>query len=1061
MLRYASKLNKKLIYKLHVQNDKIIDMPMFLVDYLYLRSTKELIILLSNAISFNRTKFLENYKGVLLKDKEIAEHCFDAPYDGKNISQGAVKNGINVRSSIVGNRTYSNYELFDHKSKCKNNHSNHEVMEPLTKHHQMKKDSIFKNVKMSPCSRVNCYKYNNEEYDQIIIYLSENYNDTEEYSMDSLQIFEVDHHMDHENDENCVFNYKVNKKEREQNDNKEKNTVIEYSPVEHSPVEHSPVEHSPVEHSPVEHSPVEHSPIEHSPIEHSPIEHSPNEYSPNEYSLIGYMPNDFFFQSLKNRIISLKDYLSYNDLFAFIYHFSQMKDISILKMLGEQYIHKKEKEKDKKNNYKHVVHLLNIYLKLNYKNMNAYHIIQGLVQNIYLNVLTNDLKLSALGFTCLSKLHLYNMLFYDYAEIFLKNINQCSHLHCSMVLHCLGYFKHYWIMKRKELFESVRFVKNSSSSGKETISRRTLESDNNTVFEEKMDRAYDIKINSFALQLRRQNMALINELESKIIHRLVNMDLECISEKSISSIFHFYFLSKRDILNDVIDSSGRRENVDNLLFGKLVHILIKNKMNFDKPRRLLMCCYTLIIHNYFSNIHIASYFVMQCAKLIKWLKEKIYIDNLLFVLSGFRQNQMIFYQNRKNRKNNFRIYFDKKKNKLCNFKIENKYIDMLEKCEYEINILEKGSVEEPVSCRSAILYIFNEITNLNYELNKDQILLYLELFSSFDIKLSTDIKQKLFHLIMNSSVHMISSIHLIFQLVTKIYGISSSYMKTIALHFLEKMDYGLCKLYKLAKNNQNGFFNYIKYGYDNPNTSQLQTYLCDIDKIAIILFIFDQIDIHNKEFIVNISNLMYANNFMILTYKKSNFNSFVYMLHYIGSLPLEMDVHKKLTDFIFTSIEAYINLSYKKYVQNEEKNLSSQKNDKLEESGTRRRKNTSEEHSNSHSLQMNSTYPSDDSIPDVYCSTDEGPFFNEVDHAFMKGKIYVKDLILLLDSIRICKAYNFVSLLSCVTNMINMDGIKTLSDEDVELVNYIYIDMGLMNKCVMDEARGQTIGMNS
>ncbi|KJP89242.1 hypothetical protein AK88_01120 [Plasmodium fragile] len=965
MLKYARKLNKKLIYKLHVQNDKVVEMPMFLVDNLYLRNTKELLILLNNAITFNRKEFLENYKRVLLIDRESNAKSFD------QAQRREEKNGSKCDAFVAQECTppHTSQSLFEGEvngGADLNAHQGHLLeSHPET----MQAGYILKNGHMSPDGRRSLYKYDNEEYDELITHLSEVCED--------------------KCDSNIFEEYEVK-------------DVYEADEGEEAQEAHE--------------------------------EDPPGQ----EYSLIGYLPNEFFFQSLKQRVVSLKEYLSFSDLFSFIHLFSRMNDIDMIKILGEQYMQKQEKEKDKRVNNNQVVHLLNIFLKLNYKRNNTHHIVDSLVRSMNLNVWTHDLKLAALGFSCMSRLNLYNMAFYRYVDTFMSNLDKCSHLCCSIVLHCLGYYKHYWATKKRELLEQARIVRNSA--GGQFVG---TQSPPGCDVSGQADRTITIpctNVNRLSLQLHRENAHLIEELEKGMINQLLNMELGSISEKSISSIFHFFFLSKRGVLTaDAGGSSNHGENPnerDHLLLGKLVHILITKRVNFDQPRRLLMCCYPLIIHRYFSNIQISSYFVVQCAKLIKRLKEKKHLDNLLFVLTGFTQNQIIFYQNKSNNRTAPRIYLDKKKNKLHNFKIENKYIDMLEKCEYEVNVLEKGPTEEPVSCRSAILYIFSELTSINYELNKDQIVLYLQLFSSFDIKLSTDIKKKLFRLVMDSTNQLSNLVHVILQLCIKIYGISSTYMKTIALQFFEKMDHELGTVHKLGTTNEELFISRIISGHENDRVMEKYSYLCDLEKLSDILFVFDQIDIHNKDFIMNMSNLLCANNFFLLTHRRSNFSSFVHLVHYVGSLPVDIDSIKKLTNFVFTCVAEYVDSSYRKHVQR------TQGGHKMEEhkvvNGSSQEVNISlrDDHHTSSSSQM-----------------EEDPSFCEVDHAFIKGKIYLKDLIFLLDAIRICKAYDFVSLLRSVSNMINSEGIQALSDEDVELVNYIFIDMGLMNKCLLDEAR--------
>ncbi|KAI4840975.1 hypothetical protein MKS88_000742 [Plasmodium brasilianum] len=1003
MLKYISCLNKRLIYKLHVENDKIIDMPLFLVDNLYVRSKEELILLLSNAISFNKKDFLVNYRRVLLKDNEAY-----SSYNNSNETENGSNNVKDYSNGDSNKKHNTNCEI-DKNTTCDstNGHYKYKLVDSVGDI-KWGKNFMLKDVDMHSTQVNNCYKYNNEEYNELINYLSEIYSSEESWNSNCTHLFEEDEEEDY-------MNYLQKKNDKERKDSKEKKT--------------------------------------------------------QEYSLTGYIPNDFFFRSFKNRIISIKGHLSYNDLFSLIYLYSKKRDIQIMKTLGEQYIYKMEREKDKQVNYKHIIHMLNIFIKLNYEKYNIHSIIKHLLQNMSENILINDLKLSALGFTCLSRLNLYNMLFYDYIYTFLKNVNDCSHLCCSMVLHCIGYHKHYMVKKRKKLYDQVKSFnklmnRNIISEKCIMISNDIYKFSNNPINNDNLDDIVteeakkaqcgykktiprDFKINILTFQLCNKNRDIINKLEHKLIDRLIKMDLHDISEKSISSIFHFYFLINKNILTDK----------DHIIFSKLSDILIKNKINFLKPRSFLMSSYTLILHKYFTNIHISSYFLIQCAKLIKWLKGRIYIDNLLFVLMGFAQNQVIFYKNKKN-STYPKVYVDKKNNKLCNFKVENKYIDMLEKCEYEVNILEKRDVK-PVSCRAAILYIFNEITNLDYELNKNQIILYLQLFSSLDIKLSADIKQKLFILIINYVNDLICYINLIFQLAIKMYGISSKYMKTIALHYLEKLDHELCKLCKLLKKDEKYFSNFLaEYNIDtlkrNTYSDDMHTHLYDLDSLSYTLFIFDQIDVTKKDFIINLSKLMSINEYFILIYKKNNFNSYIYLLHYIGSLPIDTQEHKKLIDFLFTNLEEYIELSYKEYMQNRGKAII-EENDMLI-GLSKRQANIYDEYKSNETREVNNKGTHD-------CTTEDKNitdcFYNEVNHKIIKDKIFLKDLILLLDSIRINKAYGYNSLLRNITAMINTEKIKMLSDEDVELVNYIFIDMGLMNKHVMDEAmnRGLTIGL--
>ncbi|KEG00630.1 hypothetical protein YYE_04461 [Plasmodium vinckei vinckei] len=892
MLKCVNRINKRLIYKLHLENDKIIDMPMFLVDNLYIRNKEELICLLNNAITFDKNNFLYNYKRVLLKndDKKLGQFC-------------------------------------------------------------------------------NPYKYDNEEYNKLISYLSEmeeweeNYNDVyfcenELHSMDKpiekriVEGEQIEDYME------CLDN---RKKIENKNISKERET-LEY------------------------------------------------------YSLMGYIPNNFFFYNYKNRIISLINNLSYSDIYSLIYLYSKSSkiDFSMLTLLGKEYINRIEK--DKQINYKNIIKLLNIFIKLSYKQNEMQDIIQKLLKNLCNCIYNEDLKIATLHFVCLSKLNLYNILFYDYIDMFLKNVNNFSNLSCSIILQCLGYYQYHLIRSSNYIFKLVRQFKQNFVSETEEEEMKKNETHSRSIdtiqkqneWKNSLRNKMDIQILIF--QHKRKNIDLINNIENKIIDRLTKINLDDISEKSIGSIFHFYYLINKKILT----------NRDHILFSNLINILIKNKIDFQKPRSFLMSSYTLIIHKYFTNINISSYFLLQCAKLIKILKTETYMSNLLFVLMGFSQNQLIFYKNRSNNKkadlkmsgdnvndNYPEVYIDQKYNKLFNFKIENKFKDMTEMCEYKINVLEDKSFE-PVSCRSAILSIFNEITSLEYKLNNEQMHMYLLLFSSFDIKLSSEIKQKILSLIINDSKNLVYLAHTVIQIGVKIFGISSSYMKTICLSMLEKMDFEIVKFYKAIKNGEK---------------RQVCNFLYDLNILSEILFVFDQIDITKNDFIVNIINLMFSNNFLIFKHKKNSFSSYVYLLHYIGSNKIDTEIYKKVCDFIFANLSDYIDLSYKYYL-----------------------KNNVEKVSNMEDINgFNKT--------NVYKSIESDIFFDEIYHKLIMDKIYLKDIMLLLDAIRILKAYNNLPLIHNVVAMLNTEKIKGLSDEDIELANYIFIDMGLPNKYIMDEAK--------
>ncbi|CXH89361.1 conserved Plasmodium protein, unknown function [Plasmodium berghei] len=1021
MLKSVNRINKKLIYKLHLENDKIIDMPMFLVDDLYIRNKEELICLLKHAITFNKNDFLYNYKRVLLKDDALRNNkieysgIFDQNgIENDNYTDEYIAANKNIKDKNVNKKSSNNscVELEINKIKCDDTLNNIINDMNINKNYNSdyirkeKKNLFFKNKDKKLSQILNPYKYDNEEYNELINCLSEINEYEENYNSNYLYFYEnIMNAMDKPIEKEIVENestenyiqYIDNRKKI-----KDKNILM-------------------------------------------------GKKMPEYYSLIGYIPNNYFFYNYKNRIISLIEYLSYTDICSLIYLYSRSEqiDFSILTILGKQYINKIEK--DKKYNYKNTIKLLNIFIKLSYKKNEMQYIIKKLLKSLYMCTYCGDLKIATLHFVCLSKLNLYNILFYDYINIFLKNINNLSHLSCSIILQCLGYYRYYMITSRNYIFKLVKEFKQKfvSEIGKNIFQNKdinTIEKEN----EWKKILRNKIEIQILTFQHGKKNIDLINDIENKIIDRLTKINLDDISEKSIGNIFHFYYLINKKILT----------NSDHILFFNLVNVLIKNKINFQKPRSFLMSSYTLIIYKYFTNINISCYFLLQCSKLIKILKKEFYMSNLLFVLIGFSQNQLIFYKNRNNNndnrnknnlnasENNFigisasnindnypEVYIDKKYNKLCNFKIENKYKDMTEMCEYKINCLE-NKLSKPVSSRSAILSIFNEITNLEYKLNIEQMRMYLLLFSSFDIKLSSEIKQKILSLIINDSKSLVYLPHIIIQTSIKIFGISSNYMKTICLSLLEKMNFEIMKFFKIIKSDEKTFLNYIKSEQheeiqDSEKRQQFCNYLWDLNILSEILFIFDQIDINKSDFIVNIVNLMCFNNFLIFKYKKNSFSSYVYFLHYIGSNKLDTESYKKLSDFIFINLSDYIDLSYKYYLKNHVEKLTNIRNING----------------------FNKT--------NVDNSIEYDIFFDEVDHKIIMDKIYVKDILLLLDAIRILKAYNYASLLSNSVSMLNTDKIKTLSDEDIELANYIFIDMGLYNKYIMDEVknRGLTIGL--
>ncbi|SBT75356.1 conserved Plasmodium protein, unknown function [Plasmodium ovale] len=966
MLNCVKSLSRRQIYRLHMENDKIIDMPMFLADSLYVRNKEELISLLRSAVSFDKKKFVHNYKRVLLKGHISGnyENAGGAKFDKISEDNGCVGKFENLEKAHYDDHAADNNDT--------------------------EKTSFLRSGEEVSTHIVNSYKYNNDEYDELINCLSEKYCTGESYLWGSFS---------QEEEDEAYIEYTMRKKRNEGK--------------------------------------------------------NPLEYNQSEgYSLIGYIPNDYFFQTFQKRIISMKDYLTFNDICELIYIYSKKRDVPIMRVLVEQYIHKREKEKEKSVNYKHSVHLLNIFLKLNCEKYNVHNVVKYFKKSLCLSMIGgNDLKVSVLGFSCLSKLNMYNIQFYCYVSTFLSKIDECSPMCCSMILHCLGYHIYYFAKKRKELFKKMRFIKRATSNGssrEHPTDRASILTDwGNVTDAVECDGGslHSSWKNPLEMQIWRKNKDLLSKVESKIIDRLVKIDLRSISDRSISSIFHFYFLKNTSTLGEK----------DKILFSKLIDVLIKNDINFSKPRSFLMSSYTLIIHRYFTNIDVSSYFLMQCTKLIGLLKGKVYLDNLLFVLKGFAQNHMIFYKKKKNSTFFPKIYIDMKNKKLCNFKVENKYVDMLERYEYDVNKLEKDETK-PVSCRSAILYILNEIINLDYDLNKKQTLLYLQLFASFDIKLGTDIKKKVFTLIINRAHELISYVSIIFQLAICIFGISSSYLKTIGFHFLEKMDIQLDTFYQLIKKNkEEHLFQYINGTLTNY-TSGFYTHLLNLDILSDVLFIFDQIDVNKKNFVLNLTNLIYSNNYLILTYKKNDFNSYVYFLHYIGCMPIDTESYTKVVHFIVSSLRNYVELSYSDYL-NRGRNVTlpddAAKNDSgVEETPYR---GCSDGERGDVVSKMGETVGKHEHDRGDRACTDVDCYFDEVQHDIIRGKIFIKDLVLLLDALRIHKEYRGEPLLTTVATMITCEKIRSLSDEDIELVNYIFLDMGLANKHAMDEARNRGI----
>ncbi|CDO63728.1 conserved Plasmodium protein, unknown function [Plasmodium reichenowi] len=1019
MIRYVNKLkriNRKGIYKLHVENDKIIDMPLFLVEHIYIRKKKELIKLLHEAIHFDREHFFNNYKKVLLNKKE---------WKNKNDFKDYVNN------------IKEEFNLMNISNKNDNCHSNTNII--YSEEHCSR--NTFENCKLSSIIKdkinnssnnyMNPYKYNNEEYDELIIQLSKLYPDEEVFNNTTL-LLDCFQSIEEEN----YVNYYLEEKLKYNNINKIYDDKNLY-----------------------------------------------NEDIYNYYDLIGYIPNDLFFSCIKNRIISIKKYFSYSELFSLIFLFHKRNDMRPIILLIEEYIKKMCNEKDRIVNNKHIIYILNIFIKMKNNKSNistgnicssSKYIFSYLLRNVYINLTYNNLKLLTLCFTCLSRINSYNVLFYEHVSSFINNISTLSTLSCSMILHSIGYYKFYMKKIKGRLFEQIRNYKQIKKKKKKIIhdknqtiidqKKGNFEKEYNitnyiTYYNKSLDESqknnhlYDKNESTHTHHMRNQNcyknigeryiisfdfsrehMNIIKNLENKIIEKLICSNIQDIDSKSISSIFHYYYLSQKVFLN----------LKDQELFNKLLNILIHNNVNFITPRHFLMCSYTLILHKYFTNINIASYFLFQCAKLMKLLKKQIYIDNLFFILIGFSQNELIFYNNKKNHMSGTGvIYIDNNNNKICNYKIEkNKYIDILQKSQYELNLLINQNNVTPASSRAAILYIFNEITNLDYELNTKQIVLFLQLLSSFNIKFSKDIRQKLFSLIINKTHLLIKHVHFILPGAIKIYGITSNYMKTICLNFLEKMDNEINRIYNLLENGEfDMIYNFTKTSNINDNVEYC--FILDINILSEILYIFDQIDVNKKNFIDNLTNMLYFNNYYLLTYKKNNFNSFVYLLHYISSSYSNEKKINKLKLFLYTNISEYLNMAFKEYLDHIKVDRDYISHIKKNEDN-----NSHEENKNKIIENMN-----------LSNNENRNNYFNQVTHNILNDKIYMKDLILLLDSIRINKAYDHTLLINNLINIMNTEKITLLSDEDVELINYIFIDMGLMNNPIMSEAKKRGLSM--
>lgn len=224
------------------------------------------------------------------------------------------------------------------------------------------------------------------------------------------------------------------------------------------------------------------------------------------------------------------------------------------------------------------------------------------------------------------------------------------------------------------------------------------------------------------------------------------------------------------------------------------------------------------------------------------------------------------------------------------------------------------------------------------------------------------------------------------------------------MNFLEKMDNEINRIYNLLENGEfDMIYNFTKTNNINANVEYC--FIFDINILSDILYIFDQIDVNKKDFMDNLTNLLYFNNYYLLTYKKNNFNSFVYLLHYISSSYSNEKKINKLKHFLYTNVSEYLNMSFKKYV------------DHIKAYGDYKSHINKNEDNNSHEENKNKI------IENMNLSNNQhrNNYFNEVTHNILNDKIYMKDLILLLDSIRINKAYNHTLLINNLINIVSFE----------------------------------------
>ncbi|EAA21514.1 hypothetical protein, partial [Plasmodium yoelii yoelii] len=252
MLKYVNRINKKLIYKLHLENDKIIDMPMFLVDNLYIRNKEELICLLKHAINFNTNDFLYNYKRVLLKDDTFINHKFERSVnfdkngiENENYTSEYIGSNKNMDDKNVSKKSGNNscVELEINKTKCDDTLSNiindvninKSYNNDYIKNEKKKKNEKNEKNEKKISPNLNPYKYDNEEYNELINCLSEineydeNYNSKDFYFYENILHLRDKEIVEDESKENYIQYFDNRKKIKDKNIKSEK---IDFSILE-------------------------------------------------------------------------------------------------------------------------------------------------------------------------------------------------------------------------------------------------------------------------------------------------------------------------------------------------------------------------------------------------------------------------------------------------------------------------------------------------------------------------------------------------------------------------------------------------------------------------------------------------------------------------------------------------------------------------------------------------------------------------------------------------------------------------------------------------------------